>query len=461
MAGVRVEGLNDDFFTWAKADSLGNFQWINAEGYGSYMGATSISLTSDSGYILCGQGYNGGTHYPMIIKINSNGSTIWHKTLEGNWDPDALSIIECYDRGLLFCGHTPGGIYGNDILLAKLNSIGSLLWSKYFNGIYSDEGGYSIIQDKDSGFVMCGFFYDGFTQFSALLMKVDSIGNFLWSKNYLGSNLMYATDLNKTFDNGFILSGSDLYSWPYDHSFIIKTDSIGDTLWTRQFQTTDPINIRSIEQTQDSGYLLSGSLGPQYTEVPILVKLNSNGNIVWSKTYNNSEGVHSGIGAYETNDGGYIIGGDSKFYLIKTDSIGNSCGSYDPAIQLFPINQITINSPVFFDSLNVLTDVSNFIGSATCDTFNIDGCLSLFKQERDNNRLTISVYPNPSDDFINIEYDNEIFTAEIFDSMGQKIISKKIDSKKFQLDVAYCQSGVYLIRCLTNSGYSSQLFLKR
>jgi hypothetical protein len=455
LAGTLLQGMNDDYLSWAKADSAGNFLWFNNAGPTSYIGKKSISLTSDNGFILCGQGYDGNDRYPLIIKTDSNGVILWHQMLQGYLEPNAFSIIECYEGGYILTGE----VNGHNVLLAKLSSNGTLLWSKFFGGIFSDESGYSIIQDSDSGFVICGATYGCF-QPAALLMKVDSVGNFIWAKNYTGINLMYATTLNKTTDGGFIFSGYDLYAGN-DHSFLIKTDSIGDTLWTRQFITSDPLTIKSIEQTHDNGYILSGSLGPQFPSKAILVKSDSTGNMLWTRAYNTNLVSQSGIGAYETSDGGYIIGCEGSFYLIKTDSIGMSCGSYTPIIHMIPGNQISIYSQAITDSSNVLNPFSTFFFNATCDTFEIDDCLTMSFQEDKNVELNISTSPNPADDFINIVSDDEIFSAEVFNSMGQKIISIKIDSKKFQLDVASYQPGVYLIKCLTKTGYSSQLFLKR
>ncbi len=67
--------------------------------------------------------------------------------------------------------------------------------------------------------------------------------------------------------------------------------------------------------TQDEGYVFTGESNGQY----FLAEANSNGNIVWWKTYDSGE-ANSVI---QTSDGGFAMGGSGSVNFIKTDSSGN------------------------------------------------------------------------------------------------------------------------------------------
>ena len=78
LAGWLVDGFdNSIYYSWAKADSNGNFLWFNNAGSGWKCRATSIAPSSDKGFIICGQGYDGTDHYPLVIKTDSNGVVLW------------------------------------------------------------------------------------------------------------------------------------------------------------------------------------------------------------------------------------------------------------------------------------------------------------------------------------------------------------------------------------------------
>ena len=108
----------------------------------------------------------------------------------------------------------------------------------------------------------------------------------------------------------------------------------------------------------------------------------------------------------------------------------------------------------------MLADVSNFFGSPLCDTFNIDGCLSLFNQELNSNIPGISIFPNPSAEFLSIECDDEIITVEVFNTLGEKIFIEHTASKNISIDVVKWMKGLYVVKASTISGYSTQLFCK-
>jgi len=81
----------------------------------------------------------------------------------------------------------------------------------------------------------------------------------LWTKTYGGVNVDRGYSVKQTTDGGYVISGeTSSYGAGSSDVYLIKTDSLGDTLWTRTFGGTDWEAGWSVQQTTDGGYVISG-----------------------------------------------------------------------------------------------------------------------------------------------------------------------------------------------------------
>jgi len=79
----------------------------------------------------------------------------------------------------------------------------------------------------------------------------------LWTKMYGGDRDDYAHDGQQTSDGGYIACGATLsYSWGYCDIWLLKTDSLGDTLWARTYGGKDIDAGYAVEQTSDNGFIV-------------------------------------------------------------------------------------------------------------------------------------------------------------------------------------------------------------
>jgi len=85
--------------------------------------------------------------------------------------------------------------------------------------------------------------------------------------------------------------------------------------------------LSNIQQTKDGGYITCGTI----TNMACLIKMNSTGDTLWSKSYKAIGATTNGIYVSQTQNGNYILAcsidsigaGGYDIYIVKTDSLGN------------------------------------------------------------------------------------------------------------------------------------------
>lgn len=323
-----------------KTDSLGDTLWTRTYGGAGYDQGSSVIQTEDGGYIIGGHtaqwpDYNDA----YFIKTDSIGDIIWTERYSYFSSNHCFSISTTSDGGYIATGPTYNG-EGYYIYLIRLDSLGDSLWTKACgNGSCGYNGGRSVQQTYDDGFIITGQTnLSTAGGYDVYLVKTDSLGDTVWTKKFGGIDDDYGCSVQQTSDRGFIIGGSTKsYGAGWHDIYLIKTDSIGDTLWTKVYGDSLPEECYSAMQTTDGGYIIGGytaSYGIDNMPDAYIIKTDSMGNALWSRTYGGSEwdGCYS---ISQTDDGGFIMvgytsaymgSGPMDIYLIKTDSLGNISG---------------------------------------------------------------------------------------------------------------------------------------
>ena len=161
-------------------------------------------------------------------------------------------------------------------------------WTKTFGGSAEDMG-LSVQQTIDGGYIVAGHTLSfGTGQSDVYVIKTDADGNELWSKTFGGSSVDGATTVQQTTDGGYIIAGTT-YSFgeggPADF-YLVKTDANGNELWSKTFGDANSDWTNAAQQTSDGGYIILGHTGPPNAHGDLLlIKTDSNGNEIWSKTF--------------------------------------------------------------------------------------------------------------------------------------------------------------------------------
>ena len=318
-----------------KKDARGDTVWTKTYGTRNNDYSWSIALCGDGGYALLGATdsiFQTGPHDLYLVRISSAGNLLWTQVYgdtskADSCDESGFDVQETTDGGYILVGGTRSfGAGAYDVYLVKTDSVGDTLWTKTY-GTPMSESGRSVQQTQDGGYIIAGSAYVSGTGYDVYLVRTDSQGDTLWTRTYGGADSDNAQCVVQTQDEGFVFAGAtggDLY--------LGKTDSAGNLLWTKVYGGMYNDWANAVRKTEDGGFVIVGgtrtSIDPEHCYVWLL-KTDSSGDTLWTKI--KDAATANGMDVQTTNDGGYIIGaitweygGDDDFYLIKTDSTGES-----------------------------------------------------------------------------------------------------------------------------------------
>ena len=186
---------------------------------------------------------------------------------------------------------------GQNIMLLKTDSNGNLIGYQVFDSGYSV--GNCIKQTNDGGYVVAG--YNVLADYPCMrLTKYDSNGNLEWDECYSDGQpgAEYGDYVHQHSDGGFIIVGD----------FLVKTNSLGSVEWTNEDFSVGV----EIQETTSGGYVSLNNVSIVNSEQnesfssPIITKLNSQGEILWSQIYGDEEQNEFGISIKQTADEGYV-----------------------------------------------------------------------------------------------------------------------------------------------------------
>lgn len=242
------------------------------------------------------------------------------------------------DGGFAIIGSTASSGDGNtDIYLLKVDALCNYQWSWALGGVNNDWG-YSIKQTYDKGFIIAASSNSyGNGGYDAMLLKRDSLGNYQWQKTYGGNDWDFAYDVVQTFDSGFVFCGETYNNTNgFADVYVVKTNSVGDTLWTRTVGGSLVDKGNALIQTLDSNILVAGikTTTIDSTQAYVL-KFDKDGMLLWDSVYGGAK-YESLADVIELQSGKYAFTGTSNslntnndldVYYIILDTTGNILSS--------------------------------------------------------------------------------------------------------------------------------------
>ena len=299
--------------------------------------AFALGQTADGGFIAAGYtaSFGAGFEDLWLIRTDGNGDTVWTKTYGGDQYDRGVSVQETSDNGFIISGYSNSGVPYTNMWLLKTDSNGDTSWVKMFGGGYYDYGS-AVQETADGGFVICGATGSySVGEYDVWLVKTDSSGNTSWTKTYGDSAMDYGNAVQQTEDGGYIIAGyTKSYGAGNADFWLIRTTSAGDTLWTKTYGGINDDMAQSVQQTEDGGFIITGlteSFGAGDQDL-WLIKTDASGDTLWTRTHGGTN-RDFGYQVQQTAEGGYIVAGITRsfglygsmdLWLVKTNSEGDT-----------------------------------------------------------------------------------------------------------------------------------------
>jgi len=461
----------------------------------SYFSNLSIAVSED-GFIHVAGGFSGDTDFDpsenvqilssngfsdiFVLKLNQEGQLLWVNNYGSFHFEVAHSLALDVDGNVFITGYfraaidfnpgpdsfilTPVAENGNkNSFILKLNSEGEFLWVAGLLGGVSES--FSIAVDDLGNSYTAGKFLNivdfdpgaeeytlqGSGGYSAFIVKLDSLGNFVWVKDFDGSlhNEPVSVDINADGEiliGGFISPGTDLdpgeeelyYNYTANiNAFLIKLSSDGHFLWST------PIYNQYISRISAVAF---GPDGAMYAVGIFRSELDFN------------PGFSNGILTTALNETGHFIAGyypNGDFMLANHLGVGSGNRATND-IALGPDSEILVTG-YFTQSLNF----SSIIGGTTINSVGgSDIFIYSFKHSPTsvyNAKVNeFNVFPNPATDRVVIASNSFNNSSEvsvlIYNLSGQIVFNQQFIPSEFIEFDSGLQPGFYLLKIVEKGG---------
>ena len=259
---------SDNNITFTKVGTNGDMLWQTNYSEGVWANSGNyVEQVQDGGYIVAGNFQSVAGSGMLLLKLNSEGNKVWRTTFS---EPTSAGFSygfaaqQTADKGYVIAGYTYIDYYEStrhkDVIVVKTDSSGIEQWRRYFGGIMDDSATF-IKQDNEGNYFVAGNTnsFGGGTEANMYLIKLNAVGDSIWTKTYGGGLEDTATGLWPTDDGGCILvGGSNSFSAGDLDAYAIKVAENGNTIWTKKYGQTGIETLNSVQQTLDGGYVMAG-----------------------------------------------------------------------------------------------------------------------------------------------------------------------------------------------------------
>lgn len=454
--------LTGNHKTLMKCDSLGNLNWrMNTTSVDQVLAATFRTITKydNNNYFMAGSF--------LIASMDSNFNFNWMRTIPQSNEFGFFDSKHSNDGGFILAGATVlGGFYAH-ACLTKVDSIGTVEWSKVYLNNPLLEDIQSVETCSDGGFIFCTnsrSITNPALIFDCVITKTDSVGNVQWSKRFndpTGNTFTY--DIKATNDGGFVVTGSKS-----NHRYLLKIDENGNKMWSKRYILGIYDDAKNVIVTSDNGFAMVGELtdttmfGLALTSC--ILKTDSSGNLEWARALGGFGNVSLGQ-ILQKPDNSYLVSGrrvssgDYKLTFVKTDSLGHTdgCLEFDPIVTVSNVADTLIDFLVIDSTVTITTvpgSMLNPLGGSE-----IDICAPFGFYEINEAAFNFEILPNPTSGNFSIKFKHplkEKTTLQGISTTGKVILLQAIEpgTSHFETSIEHQPNGMYFLQ-LTSQSYTA------
>ncbi len=426
--------------------------WYKAYGGSEHERGFAVMEDDEGIYMVAGstESYTNGGKDAYLIKLDNNGDAIWEKSYGGAMDEHIASICPALYDGYVLTGYTKTDAQGiSDIWVLWVNDEGDSLHSVHYGGLTTDQA-FKIIPNIDQGYTITSSSSVYMMGDQVYLLKLDLSLDTIWTKTYGYDKQDYGHDIIQTSTGDYIVAGGT-YSTVYPESgqaWVMKTDSNGDSLWTKKYGGNDEDIFYAAVETED-GYMFAGqtrSFNAVIIDV-FVVRTDFNGEVIWSKIFGGNSADYA-YGIFRTEDDDYVITGysdsfneNNDVYVLQINGEGEvlyqgNFGVAEDAERMY-------GSYLTSDGGLIATGILDYYWQLQDDMF----VLKLGPDENGFEELgflkndSFYNYPNPFDNITTFHFEtdqNSIVELSVYDAFGKKvktILNERISKSKQDIEV--------------------------
>ncbi|MFA7272948.1 MAG: T9SS type A sorting domain-containing protein [Crocinitomicaceae bacterium] len=172
--------------------------------------------------------------------------------------------------------------------IMKIDSLGNHLWAKQYGGQEINEGKRVFAIEGDGYYVLGNTSSNPTADFNFYFIKTDEAGEPLIQKQFGTSQWDFVNDAMMLADSSFILTGETYNTIDgMQDAYTIHVNKVGDTLWTRQSFKPGIDKINAIENVGDTAFVLAGTIwNPDSLAQKSFVGFYKNDQtVIWEKEY--------------------------------------------------------------------------------------------------------------------------------------------------------------------------------
>lgn len=381
-----------------------------------------------------------------LQKFSDLGETVWTKTISTT--NGSISPFDTFmkDINAIKIGGKIGGPTLYNPVIMNFDLDGNFIQGSYINGLNGTI--YSMCKEENTG--------NYYALISDYICKFNQDDSLLWIKKINSPIYFYYDDTTVNADIKVLNNGDIVLSFnDYNSVLVLRISSDGNIIWSKRVDNSSGIVFGGIKELNSGEMILSYTAANRN----YVIKISSTGNYIWSKDYKSSSSTSE---LYEKNSNewyfatfGYNLNAINHHQpsIFSTDNSGSSTcigvdvnktiteGNITLTVPLIMANQIIISS------VQTTTDGPSQLFSLENQTATTD-CGFLNNNDFQINNLLI--YPNPNSGNFTVKSNVIIEKVEVLTLLGQYIY--EINPNLMDFSVSLKETGIYLVKLHTIFG---------
>lgn len=444
-----------DIYT-IKLDTSLNLLWTSVIQTPAEDQGNAIANAHNGGYLLAGSSYSAlGGYDVSLVKLDTGGTVVWSKLLGTPLNDHAEVIIPTSDDSYVVAGYSDSlftGLSQSFVpFITKVSANGSVVWARRFgftSGVFAGTV-YAVAEASDGSFLVTGDIihqFDGSEDSDIFLARFSSSGNLMWFK-WIGTNCPGCQDMGASIverlPNRYTLLAS---TSPAGNIYLCDFDLNGNFLLKSELPTGQ------FAYSQISGLAISGNrmllAAPAYSSM-LVTCIDPNHQVQWASLYGD------GTMNFPTNlikkGSRYLLGGYTSpmdtvyredYIVAELDSMGASCCMISEQILATSLWQLPDSS----GGMEFLMNFNEYtFGTTTTGGVQRTVC-DTYSALPEIPSERFAAFPNPFNQSLYLSFsDHQPHRVRVYNSLGV-IIVEVMATESLCLPAYAWPSGMYVVQ---------------